>query len=297
MELLKRRTASALGMKVQAKPYFIFYLLQGILSVSSGLSAVIKSASLDTMPNDLIEVLLRSSDYGATFVPTWEPLGLPAINLMYAHAIYPVGLVDSDVMVDGLPHNPVEFTLHDLDHIQPYENLIHPQQKIGRESPLTFSIPFYHQFNYRNNLARTSPNERLLYDFAHFLYFHESLGNLEFAYGPFKNINVATLQDYYRSSFLNHDNFKFEFGINGQVKVLYRKKPGSFFPGLVDRLLERSDMRSQLPLEIEAQIKASPDKAQEIIGHFAEKFLTLFFQIHYDVAKKTLGLSDSQNSP
>ncbi|MCB0363629.1 MAG: hypothetical protein KDD35_12960, partial [Bdellovibrionales bacterium] len=301
IELLKRRAGTAFGCIVSERPYFMYYLLQGVLSLNKGDNfGVTRHACRGSIPEELLEILEQAHDYGMSFLPTWEPLGIRAINRLYALRFYPVGLMDHDVKADGARMNRMKFLEHDLKHAIIYERIIRPSpQEEGRPPPNIFTQQFYRQFNYHANISRMSPNDQLLYDLGHFLYFHEGLGLSVFGHDLSWSIPKNNLQEFYRSTYFHglSSEFRFEFSPSDEIRVLRRQDPKVLIRNLVYRLLDENDMRHQLPLEIETLIKNSPDKADEIVGNFAEKFLTLFFRIHYKVAKQTLELFESQNSP
>lgn len=108
------------------------------------------------------------------------------------------------------------------------------------------------------------------------------------------------MQESYRDQFLKKEHFSFTFSANGKLKVSYSKghnDPDEYLSDrLVQRLLNADDMRKHLPLEVESQMAAKPQKEIEIATRFAEEFLTFFFQIHYNIATQILQIPKSESS-
>lgn len=115
-----------------------------------------------------------------------------------------------------------------------------------------------------------------------------------------KSISKELLQESYRDQFLKKEHFSFTFSANGKLKVSYSKghnDPDEYLSDrLVQRLLNADDMRKHLPLEVESQMAAKPQKEIEIATRFAEEFLTFFFQIHYNIATQILQIPKSESS-
>lgn len=97
-----------------------------------------------------------------------------------------------------------------------------------------------------------------------------------------KSISKELLQESYRDQFLKKEHFSFTFSANGKLKVSYSKghnDPDEYLSDrLVQRLLNADDMRKHLPLEVESQMAAKPQKEIEIATRFAEEFLTFSFR-------------------
>jgi hypothetical protein len=278
-----------------------------IYDITTGISEALNGDNVSLVERDsrgflsphLIEMIQRAHSSGATFLLTWENLGLRAINRLFSQRIYPVGLIDQDVKVDGRVMAPWLFPIHDLYHARFNEILVDSFTQRDGKSPRNFAKIFYEQLRYDDLFSTLSEKEKLLFDFGYFIYFHESHGSAEWG-SEIANtilteeISKERLRKFYRDHFFQHENFSFAFSDDGKVTVSLHGKYESIEYDtsfrIVQRLLNKDDMLTHLPMEIQQQIADHPDKVRAIATGFAQEFLTLFFQLHYNLATQILGI-------
>lgn len=277
--------------------YPIFHIIAGINTALDGDSVqLVEVVSEGLIPGSFIKRIQRARSSGAAFLLTWKSLGLRAINRLFSHRAYSVGLTNQDLKVDGRLMGLRDFPIHDLGHVGFNESVFGSLNQHEKKSHKSFDDSFYEQFRYDDIILRLSERDQLFFDFGYFFYFHESVGNIKWGseISDFVLTQVITkekIQIFYQDHFFEHDDFSvnredfsFIFGDDGKVTVSYLAKPYFFFPyksfKIVDRLLDEDDMRNHLPIEIEQQIAAaaSPDEAKRIAARFAEEFLTPFLQ-------------------
>lgn len=266
---------------------------------TEALEAAMTSLDSDTSKVDrqeltyMAEVLDQAQASWPYFFITWEDLGVRAINRLISYRIYPVGLRDTIMKVDGRTLEPRKFLEHDLGHARGNELIINSSQKTAWGVKDDFSKTFYKQFNYDSIWSKLTENDRVLFDLAYFLYFHESVGNSTWGFmlaqiHASARPTVDDLQKIYKGQY--YHTFSFEFHNDGTVSVTPKIIDGLADEILVERFLDKGDLWVHLPVEIKNQIKNNPDNAKAILAKFLGEMFTVFFKPHYALAKQVLGL-------
>jgi hypothetical protein len=211
---------------------------------------------------------------------TWENLGVRAINRLISRRIYPVGLVEKTMWVDGDEMTPDAFASHDAGHALDTENLV-SSGMVGRwtDPPNLDAITrFYQTFEYDRITASMDARRHLLFDLGYFLYFHEGLGIQKWggrfgdaATGP----RAARLMRLHASYHLFKDGFAVDINTRSR-----RTTVSNMAYWLIKRFLDRGDLYVNLPLEIKVACAAQPDQQYALVRGLLTKALTVFFDQH-----------------
>jgi hypothetical protein len=246
---------------------------------------------------------LGKDDNGYSLYPTrssyvrWGLVGLRAMNMLLDMDVDCYALVETGTNIDGQTRNTREVLKHDEVHACDAYGLANGsyafEVMIGKKLTKKhheFGRQLHQNFRYATETASLSPDEHLLFDFGYYLFFHEALVSYKLNDEFYKIRNRATsyrLSRAYRrgfSSWFWGRDLKFEFSEDHQlIKVeLYDEI------SLPYRFLNPKDQRPVLPLEIEAEIQAHPDKGLQIVKDFLNEALTVFFKRRYAATARFL---------
>ena len=228
------------------------------------------------------------------FFVTWENLGIRGINRLIAHRIYPVGLTNKSMNVDGRTLEPKAFFEHDLGHAFGNEAIINSSMGTEWGVKDNFSKKFYENFQYDSIIDKLSDSDKVLFDIAYFLYFHEGIGTSGWGYmmaqvHASSHLSIESIQQAYKATM--GARFDFDFHAEGGLAIFLQRKNEFTTNNLIQRFLNKGDLYVNLPVEIKNQLKETPEKSSEILANFLSKAFTVFFSPHYDLSKRLLGFN------
>lgn len=153
----------------------LFDIIEGINAALDGDSVgIVTAVSNDHLPDTVTNLIHQAKASGASFFLTWQELGLTALNRLFSHRAYPIGLVNQKTNIDGSSYNPQQVPLHDIFHVYRNEKTIKLFTQQDGKLLENFAEIFYRQIDYDLLAPNFSESDQILFDFGYFVYFHES---------------------------------------------------------------------------------------------------------------------------
>jgi hypothetical protein len=230
----------------------------------------------------------QRSQLRKNFFITWKDLGIQAINKLVYHRVPFVGLVEGTVTVDGGFYDALGFFHHDLIHFHISEE--RSTNKSPIYGPDRFSQRHFQALNYDQIVSELNPSDRVLFDVAYFVFFHEAFGQtigLQVT-ATAEDFSVERLREIYKRSFPNFLEMSFDPSTMASLSS-FKKDPAAP-SSLVSRFLNKADLALLMPNEVLLLVGSlhSRDKKAEVVTEFLNQCFSLFMTYHYQVYLKLL---------